>query len=357
VKKLTLATLALGLTASLFAADVPPPTLGAQAEKMIRENIPVCAQDQKVSRSAMQHKLPPNMIGTVIRTESDRSTCQAQWVAVITNDGDFFMGIPWFLDAADGTTLEERLKTFTWKGMQQNMTPIIDRTPTRNHLLKVTLEETTEAGKMPLEGEIDPAGTVFFVGHFIPLKSDVRAERMKAFEPFVSKAPTTGAANPVVTVIEFSDFECPSCMRASGYMKPIMDKYGSKVRYVRYDLPLVTMHPWAFAAAMAGRAVYDQKPDLFWTFKHDVYDMQEKLTAFTIDDFTRNWAKDHDLDMKKFDLDMADPQLRSLLLKGAGAAFTNDIRATPTYLVNGVTVDAGDGKALEAYVAKLVGSH
>jgi len=354
VKRLTFGILALGLSAALFAADAPPPTLGAQAEKLIKENLPICSVDAKVNRVAMKHKLPPNMIGTVIQIESERSACQGQWVAIITNEGGFFMGIPWFLEKDDGETLEARLKTFAWKGLQQNVTPIVDRTLTRDRLYKVTLEQTTDSGKMPLEGEIDPAGSVFFLGHFVPLKSDIRSEKMHGFEPYLSKSPVTGAANPAVTVVEFSDFECPSCMRAASFMKPILDKYPNKVRYIRYDLPLVTMHPWAFSAAVAGRAVYMQKPDLFWTFKHDIYDAQDKLTAFTIDDFIRNWAKDHDLDMKRFDADVTNPELRTSLLKGVGAAFANDIRATPTYIVNGVTVDAGDGKALEEYVAKLV---
>jgi len=45
----------------------------------------------------------------------------------------------------------------------------------------------------------------------------------------------TGAAKPAVTVIEFSDFECPSCLHAASYMKPILQKYPDQVLYVRYD--------------------------------------------------------------------------------------------------------------------------
>jgi protein-disulfide isomerase len=127
------------------------------------------------------------------------------------------------------------------------------------------------------------------------------------------------------------------------------------VRYVRYDLPLLTMHPWAFPAAVAGRAIYRQKPDLFWQYKDQVYANQEKLNTFTIDDFARGFAQDHDLDLKKYDADVSSPELQTSILAGAGAALSNDIRATPSYLVNGTNVDAGtDGKALEAYVAALL---
>ena len=98
-----------------------------------------------------------------------------------------------------------------------------------------------------------------------------------------------------------------------------------------------------------------QKPELFWDYKEQVYANQDKLNAFTIDDFARHFAQDRDLDLKKYDADVASPELQASILAGAGVAFSNDVRATPTYMVNGTTVDPGnDGKALEAYVAALL---
>jgi protein-disulfide isomerase len=177
---------------------------------------------------------------------------------------------------------------------------------------------------------------------------------MKVFEPFIANAPTEGASTPTVTVVEFSDFQCPSCQRASGYLEPILAKHGDKVRYVRYDLPL-TMHSWAFPAALAGRAIYRQKPELFWEYKKQVYSNQGSLNAFLFWDWARQFAEDHELDLKKYDADLASEELKNEILHGAGTALTNDIRATPTYIVNGAVVDAGEeGKALAAYVESLL---
>ncbi|HKO02041.1 MAG TPA: thioredoxin domain-containing protein, partial [Thermoanaerobaculia bacterium] len=309
-----------------------------------------------VTRSGLMHKLPTNMTGVVVRVDSPREMCQGQFVNIVSADGGFFSGIPWFLDnVADAGTLEAKLKAFTWQALKQNYEPIVDRTKTRDGLYKVKLIETTERGKVPLEGEIDPAGTIFFLGHFMPLTSDARTERTKAFEAYAKNAPTQGSAKADITVIEFSDFECPSCQRAAGYMKPIMEKYPERVRYIRYDLPLMSMHPWAFAAAISGRAIWNQKPEAFWKFKEHVYANQEKLSAFTFDDFARGFAQDNELDLKKYDADIASQAVRDELLKAVGAAFSNDIRSTPSYLVNGVQVDYGEnGKGLEAYIAKLV---
>jgi protein-disulfide isomerase len=355
VKRLAFATLVLAIAAGALA-DEPSATLAPAAMKLIKDNLPVCAAETKVSYAKMPHKLPANLSAIMVRVESKRQGCEGQWLAATSSGGGFFLGIPWFLDdEKEEKSLEGKLKAFAWNKLQQNVTPAVTRAETRDGLFPVTLQQTTDRGTIALEGEVDPTGSVFFLGPFAPLKGDLRQERLKAFSPIVTSSPVTGAAKPEVTVIEFSDFQCPSCQHASGYMKPLLDKYADKIRYVRYDLPLVQMHPWALSAAIAGRAVYRQKPELFWEYQKHVYENQEKLSAFTFDDFARGFAQDHELDMKKYDADVTSPELRAEILKGVGVAFVNDIRATPTYVVNGVTVDPGDGGAsLEKYVAGLL---
>ncbi|HEV7429263.1 MAG TPA: thioredoxin domain-containing protein [Thermoanaerobaculia bacterium] len=356
MKRLALPLLVLCLASAAFADEPektnekPAPPLGARADKLIKEALPICSEGATESRVAMQHALPPNMVGAVVRIASKHPSCEGQWVAITSTEGGFFFGTPWFLDGQEGT-LEEKLKNFTMQYLKEAFVPVIDKTKTRDGLYRTTLYQTVEGGKIPLEGEVDPAGTVFFVGHFVPIVTDYRASRVKALEHFLNVSPFTGAAKPDVTVIEFSDFECPSCQHAAGYMKPILEAHGDKVRYIRYDTPLMTIHPWALAAAVAGRAVWHQKPELFWKYKEQIYANQDKLSAFTIDEFTRGFASDHDLDMKKYDADVQSPELRAELVNGAGTAFTNDVRATPTYIINGTFVDPGvEGKGLAEFV-------
>jgi protein-disulfide isomerase len=345
----------IGLAAAAaMADDKPAPTLGERAEKFIEQGLPVCSAATKVTRAGLQHKLPANLSGAVVRVESEHSSCSGQWVAAVSKEGGFFLGIPWFLDSVNGS-IEEKVKAYGWKNLQENFNPMVDRQKTtREGLFKMTISQTTERGQVPLEGEVDPDGTVVFIGHFHPLNGEWRDSRFKYFQPYIDGSPATGAAKPMVTVVEFSDFQCPSCQRAASYIKPILTKHSDQVRYVRYDLPLISIHPWAFSAAVAGRAIYRQKPEAFWEFKEQVYANQEKLSAFTFDDFARGFAQDHELDLTKYDADLNSPQVRGSILSGVGAAFSNDIRATPTYLVNGINVDPGDGKALETYIEKLL---
>jgi protein-disulfide isomerase len=354
--KTLLVTLATAFAASaLLAADVPQKkdNWSEKLDRIIRDSLPVC-EDAKVTRSALDHKMPENMTASLVRVESKRASCETQLLSVTSRQGGFYIGTPWFLDGYEGT-IEEKLTRFGWEQMQTTLTPVVDRTPTRDGLFKVKVFQSTEAGKIPLEAEVDPEGTVVFLGHFRTLNDDVRSQRLKAFESYLGHMPAAGAAKPEVTVIEFSDFECPSCQRAAKYLEPILAKHGERVRYIRYDLPLVSAHPWAFGAAVAGRAIWRQKPEAFWEFKKQVYENQDKLNAFVLDDFARNFAKDHDLDIAKYDADVASADIRNEIIGGVGTAFSNDIRATPSYLVNGQLVDAGEnGKSLEAYVASLL---
>jgi protein-disulfide isomerase len=327
--------------------------LDEKTEKLVRGSLPRCP-DLKFSGAPFGARMPAGMTSLVVEAQSSRPACNGQYLAVTTANGSFYLGMPWILEGVEGASLEEKLKSFAWTRMQENMTAVVDRQRTRDGLYRVTLFETTERGRVPLTGVIDPEGRVFFMGDFRPASADVAAARVKAFESVVANAPARGADQPAVTVVEFSDFQCPSCKFASAYLDPVLEKYGDRVRYVRYDLPLMSSHPWAFAASVAGRAIYKQKPELFWDYKKQVYSNQDKLSAFTFDDFARGFAEDRDLDMAKYDADVNAAEIREEILKGIGTAFSNEIRATPTFMVNGVFVDAGDGKPLEEYIAGLL---
>ncbi|SRR5581483_4400646 len=356
MKRLTIGLLAALAASAAFAEDVPAPKpLDAKIDRVLRSSLTRC-KEMTLSQQESPMNLPASFSSILVKVESPRAACETQTLVVTSRLGGIYVGVPWIIRDVEGKTIEEKLKNFAWQSLHMNFTPEVDRSAlTADGLFRVTMVQTTEFGKMPMQGEVDPEGNVFFMGHFQRLVDDTNAARLKTLEPFISAAPQEGSAKPSVTVIEFSDFECPSCQHASGYMNPIMSKYSDQVRYIRYDLPLVSMHPWALSAAVAGRAIYKQKPALFWDYKKEVYENQEKLSSFTIDDFARSFAKDHELDLAKYDADVNSADLRADVLKAAGAALTNDVRSTPTYMVNGVFIDAGEnGKGLEEYVASLL---
>jgi len=348
VKRLLPFTLTLIVCASLAAVEVDP-----KLDRAIRDSAPVCA-DLAITYGEVPVKLPQRFTGVLVNLKSKSGACDGALVAVASPTGGFYLGAPWLIEREEGS-VEQKLKAFSWRNMQENMSVVIDPTKrTDDGLFPTTLLQATEYGKMPIEGELDPQGRIFFFGHFRRINGNQSEQRTKAFDSFMAGLPAKGAPNGKITIVEFSDFQCPSCKRSSGYAEAILEKHGDKVHYVRFDLPL-TMHPWAFPAALAGRAIHRQKPELFWEYKKQVYANQESLSAFLFWDWARAWAEDHDLDMKKYDADLQSEEIRNEILRGAGTAFSNDVRATPTFMVNGAMVDAGEeGKALNAYIESLL---
>lgn len=343
-----LLTCALLLSAAVVSAVEVDPKL----DRLVRESLPVCAGG-KVTFDQLPVKLPPRFKGVLVKVESADHRCDYQMGGVLAPSGALYLGMPWTISNEEGRSAAERLKAFVWRNFQMNATPVIDPKVTADGLYRVTLLQATENGKLPLDGMLDSEGRMFFFGQFRS-GDDVRAQRLKTFESLLGKSPARGAAGSAVTIVEFSDFECPSCKRSSGYVDPILARHNGKVRYVRYDMPLEG-HPWAFSAALAGRAIYRQKPDLFWEYKKQVYANQEKLNSFVFWDWARAFAEENELDLVKYDADLASEALKDEILKGAGLALSNEVRSTPTYMVNGTLVDAGvDGKDLAEYVDKLL---
>jgi protein-disulfide isomerase len=352
MKKTALLSAALLMAAaSLFAHGEPGGTpLDAATEKLVRANLTQC-DGMTLTGDAFAQKMPLGLSAKLIRSASPNHLCDGQYLLVTSNGGTYWLGSPWFLGDAGGTTIEEKLQAFAWRAMQSNVTATIDRKRSPEGLFRATVMQTTEAGKIPLEGLVDADGRVFFLGPFLPLSSDSAKARASAFAPLAATAPAKGAAAAPVTIVEFSDFQCPSCKRSAGVGEAVVARFGDRVRYVRYDLPLITSHPWAFGAAMAGRAIYAQKPELFWSYKKQVYENQDKLNAFVFADFARGFAEDNGLDMQRYDADVVAEAMRDEILKGVGAAFANGVRATPTFMVNGVFVGSD---VVEAYVENLL---
>ncbi|HVT43742.1 MAG TPA: thioredoxin domain-containing protein [Thermoanaerobaculia bacterium] len=326
-------------------------------DSLIESQLVVCGEKPKLSRQPLPQPLPRGFTGEMILVESAHPGCAGQYAAVISDQADaFYLGGPWFLRSYNGTPTE-KIRTFGWERMRQSFEPDVSATPGRNGLLAVKLNYKTEYGPAPIEGWVDPAGTTFFPGEFYRPSDDVGKARTTRLQGVSSTAPTIGPAGAKVWVVEFSDFQCPSCKRSSSFLKPILEKYGTRIRYTRLDLPLTASHPWAFPAAAAGRAIHRQNPELFWKFKETIYEMQSELSIFTLEDLARSFVKDHDLDVARYDRDVASDEIRKEILAGIGTAFTLQVMGTPSFMVNGVLVDAGDeGKNLDAWIAKQLGS-
>lgn len=342
---------AIAIAAAAIAAPVAAQPV--VSDQFLRDYLTRCP-DSKVTRAAAPEGLPSGMKGEMIHVESSSPYCATDVLAILSR-GEIFVGNPWVLTGRKGT-LEEKVRGFTWQNFHEVFTASVDpAAKSTNGLKKAKIVYTTEQGPVHIDGWTTQDENVLFAGQFYSSTASVPEERMKRLAPIIASAPKRGAASAKITIVEFSDFQCPSCRESSSYMKPVLERLGEEVQYVRLDLPLISSHPWAFHAAVGGRAVHRQNPQLFWKYRDFIYANQADLNAFTLDERIRGFAEDNGLDLKKFEADVASPAVREEVLQSVGAAFSLGLQATPSFLVNGIFVYPGkDGSNLETLVRELL---
>jgi protein-disulfide isomerase len=347
----TSAFLATFLFAATLSAQAPL-AADPETDRLVRDFVGACASPMTVKVSPVEKKLPVGVTGLRVMVESESAYCAGAYSLFRTPEGTY-IGLAWPLGEGAGS-LEEKIRTFAWDRLQSNFQAKIDRNRKVGGFYPVELVETTEFGKIPMRAMVDANGTFVLLGTIRGTKQTAREHLLGSIDSVVKKAPTKGAADAAISLIEFSDFQCPSCRAASAYVKPLLEKYGKQVRYTRVDLPLMSAHPWAFGAAVMGRAIHRQSPDAFWQFKDAIYENQDKLNNFTLEDFARGFVADHSLNVEKFDADVQSAAVKQEILDSIGAAYSVPILSTPTFIVNGQLVVGGsDGKALEQAIAAL----
>lgn len=145
-------------------------------------------------------------------------------------------------------------------------------------------------------------------------------------------APSFGPADAKVTVVEFSDFECPYCSRAASVTTQVKEKYGEKIRFVFRQFPL-SFHDNARVAAEA--SIEAHKQGKFWAFHDKLFANQRALDRASLE----GYAKELKLDLNQFktalDAKAHSPQVQADMDLGGEVA----VQGTPTLFVNGKRVD------------------
>ena len=176
---------------------------------------------------------------------------------------------------------------------------------------------------------------------------DQRKEMIKlAGTPFV------GPADATVTVVEYSDMQCGFCKKRTADWEPLLEKLGKSLKIRRYfkSFPLVNDHPWAFRASAAGRCFFEKDPALFFSWKSNVYGRQETLTVADLDTFALDFATANDVKDDWFKGCYLKDSTCSRILSDLTEGFAIRVRATPTYIIDGVAVSWYADNVMEDYL-------
>ncbi|HKG98607.1 MAG TPA: thioredoxin domain-containing protein, partial [Pyrinomonadaceae bacterium] len=143
-------------------------------------------------------------------------------------------------------------------------------------------------------------------------------------------SPAKGSAKPLITIVEFSDFECPFCSAVQATLKQIMQTYGKDVRLVFKHMPLEG-HQNSLPAARAAYCAAEQ--DRFWQF-HDALFTSRELSPALFDEI----AADLGLGVPKFQACLSSENSRTAIIKDIETARLLRIESTPSFIVNGQLV-------------------
>lgn len=144
-----------------------------------------------------------------------------------------------------------------------------------------------------------------------------------------SDDPALGNASAPVTLVEFSDFQCPFCARVMPTLKRVHEAYGDRVRIVWKDFPLTSIHPQAFKAAEAGQCAQEQGK--FWELHDRLFANQQALQP----DSLKKHAADAGLDAAKFNACLDTAKYGDRVQEQMGIGTRLGVSSTPTVFVNG----------------------
>ena len=149
--------------------------------------------------------------------------------------------------------------------------------------------------------------------------------------------PSLGIPGAPVTVVEFSDFQCPYCKQESRVVRAqLMAAYPTDVQLFFMDYPLEASHPYARGAAILGRCIYRQNNASFWAYHDWMFEHQGDLTPDNLRDKVTEYARgDKNLDAARLATCAAGPEARQEVDRTIALGDALKLTATPTVFVNG----------------------
>jgi len=154
----------------------------------------------------------------------------------------------------------------------------------------------------------------------------------KRYDIPTENAYAIGPADAPITIVEYSDYQCPFCRRWHDEVyRPLLAAYPGQIRLVYRHLPLTSIHPDAMSAAEAAMCAGEQ--DAYWTF-HDKLFGSESLNSITY----IQYAQDLGLNMATFEACLSDHKYQQAIQEDSDFAINLGIRSTPTFFINGLAV-------------------
>jgi len=155
-----------------------------------------------------------------------------------------------------------------------------------------------------------------------------RPDADREYDVDIGESPVKGSEDAVVTIVEWSDFQCPFCNRVAPTLAQIEKEYGDQVRLVFKHMPL-SIHAQAPQAPAASEAAHRQGQ--FWDMHDRIFQNQRDLSADTL----ARYAREIGLDMGRFEEDIASAEVQKRIEDDMKQASKLGVTGTPSFFING----------------------
>ena len=199
---------------------------------------------------------------------------------------------------------------------------------------KGTLEVSAAGNTQNMAFLVSQDGRYFISGEVVDLTTDPLQAVMKKID--LKGEPARGPADAKVTIVEYSDFQCPFCSR--GYQvveEQVMPEYKDKVKFYFKNLPLKSIHPWAEGAAIAAECAKQQSGEGFWSLYNALFKNQRDLNQGNLKEKVTQFAKEANLDEAKFTQCFDSKASQAQVDKDVEEATAVGANSTPTFFING----------------------
>lgn len=163
--------------------------------------------------------------------------------------------------------------------------------------------------------------------------------------------PSRGAKDSPVTIVEYSDFQCPFCARAEEIVAgEVLKAYGDKVTFIYKQFPLTSIHPWAEPASLIGLCVYKVGGNAaYWKYHETVFKSQKDVPADDPAAKLLGFAKDAGADQAKVKDCFEKGETKALVDATLAEAEEVGVNSTPTFFINGKRLSGA--QSLDAFKA------
>ena len=216
--------------------------------------------------------------------------------------------------------------------------------------IEVKMGENKQDGKVYVTKD----GKYIFRGELADMSKDPLAEARGQIQ--MKDAPVLGDAKAPVTLVEYSDFECPVCRSLHDELRALLPRY-PQVRVVFKDFPLEQIHPWARTAALAGHCAHAQDPKAFWKMYDLIYDNQEVISADNAWNKMLEFAGSAGASADTLKACMASPDAGAAVDASKANGQLLEVGSTPTIFINGRRVVGADARLIEQYILYELEQH